>query len=98
MKRSYFSSIHVSTLVSCDRHNVTHTVQDDSVIINFLSNAILKLDPSVRCLANSLAETVNGCAHQCANLGYGQDGEISLDLHHPNGTNENCSMIYRIGI
>ncbi|CAF0843564.1 unnamed protein product [Adineta ricciae] len=85
-----------SIAVSCDRHNVTHTVQDDSVIINFLSNAVLKLDRSVRCSANSSSETVNGCAHQCANLGYGQDGEIFLNLQYPNGTNETCTTAYRI--
>ncbi|CAF1024415.1 unnamed protein product [Adineta ricciae] len=84
-----------SIAISCDRYNVAHTVQDDSVIINFLSNAVLKLDRSVRCSANSSPETVNGCAHQCANLGYGRDGEIFLDLQHPNGTNETCSTAYR---
>jgi hypothetical protein len=41
-------------------------------------------------------EEINGCAYYCNGLGYGQRGEIFIEMHHDNGTMETCFIKYTI--
>jgi hypothetical protein len=41
-------------------------------------------------------ETIHGCAHRCNGLGYGQHGEIFIEMQHDNGTAETCFIKYTI--
>jgi hypothetical protein len=83
-------------LVECDRYNISHLKQNDTITINFFSNHLLKLNRKVQCTSNVSMETINGCAHYCNGLGYGQRDEIFIEMHHDNGTVETCSIKYTI--
>ncbi|CAF0933773.1 unnamed protein product [Adineta steineri] len=82
--------------VTCDNYNITYSQQNDAVTINFSSNDLLKLNRTVQCTPTSTEETVYGCAHQCVGLGYGQEGEILIEMQHDNGTIQSCTMAYTI--
>ncbi len=57
----------------------------------------MKLDRQVRCKSTSSLESVNGCAHYCIGLGYGQHDTASIEIENNNGTIDTCSIEYIIG-
>ena len=67
-------------------------MENDTLIIHFQSDEILKLDRTVRCTP----PYSDGCRYFCTELGYGNTGQISVEIKYPNGDTEDCLIDYRI--
>jgi hypothetical protein len=62
--------------------------------INFSTNYLLKFNRKVQCTSNSSWISIDGCAYHCPELGYGQFGDVFVEMQHDNGTNETCFIKY----
>jgi hypothetical protein len=82
---------------TCDEIDITNFTRDDSILINFESNYLLKFNRTIQCGSNSSFSIVDGCVHHCTGLGYGQRDKILIQMYHDNGTiEEECFIDYTI--